>query len=222
MQFTATARRVGVWSAVATAVLTLAYAVTLLVGLLSLRSSAMPIADPMFTIMEVLIILLVPALVALFAAVHAWAPPDAKVLTLVALVFMALLACVTASIHFAILTLSHDAVFARAPWAALLFAFRWPSLVYALDILAWDGFFAIAALFAAAAFRRERAIRRLLALSGLLALAGLAAVVVGDMRMRAVGIVGYVVPFPIAVLLIARLFHRASAATASGMVGTDA
>ena len=44
--------------------------------------------------------------------------------------------------------------------------------------------------------------------SGVLALAGLSGVVLGDMRLRAIGIVGYVGVFPVAALLLAILFRR--------------
>jgi hypothetical protein len=56
LEFSATARRLGILSAVAIVVLLEAYAGTLAVGLLSLKSSEQPIGDPMFSILEVLII----------------------------------------------------------------------------------------------------------------------------------------------------------------------
>jgi hypothetical protein len=86
MKFTATARGLGIFSAVATVVLLVAYAVTLAVGLVSLESPDQPIGDPMFTMLEVLIILMMPAMVALMVAVHAWAPTPAKTLSLTSLV----------------------------------------------------------------------------------------------------------------------------------------
>ena len=106
MKFTATARGLGILSAAATVVLLVAYAVTLAVGLASLKSPQEPIGDPMFTMLEVLIILMMPAMVALMAAVHAWVPTHAKTLTLTSVVFMGLLAGVTSIVHFCILTLS--------------------------------------------------------------------------------------------------------------------
>jgi hypothetical protein len=162
----------------------------------------------MFSIMEVLIIALAPAMVALMVALHAWAPADAKVLTLTSLIFMSLLAGVTTSLHFAILTLSRHAAFAHRQWSALVFSFKWPSVAYALDIFAWDFFFALSVLFAAGAFPHAKTIRSLLILSGVLALAGLSGVAFNDMRLRDIGIVGYVIVFPIAATLIAIMFYR--------------
>src|SRR5215217_3038446 len=65
MKFTATARSLGIFSAAATVILLVAYAVTLAVGLLSLESPQQPIGDPMFTLLEVLIISMMPAMVTL-------------------------------------------------------------------------------------------------------------------------------------------------------------
>ena len=98
IEFTSVARRFGLIAAATTAVLIVAYAVTLTVGLLSLESPNDPIGQPMFSILEVLIIVLMPAMVALMVAVHAWAPKRSKVLSLTALAFMGLLAGVTCSL----------------------------------------------------------------------------------------------------------------------------
>src|SRR5215204_4431015 len=131
MKFTATARSLGIFSAAVTVILLVAYTVTLTVGLASLESPDQPIGDPMFTILEVLIISIMPAMVALMVAVHAWAPTHAKTLTLTAVVFMSLLAGVTCSLHFMILTLSRQPEFSGQPWQPLVFSFEWPSLAYA-------------------------------------------------------------------------------------------
>jgi hypothetical protein len=135
VEFTATARRFGIFSGSATVILLVAYAVTLIVGLASLGSPQEPIGDPMFTILEILIITMMPAMVALMVAVHSWAPMHAKTLSLTSLIFMSLLAGVTCSLHFCILTLSRQPEFAGQSWLPLVFSFEWPSVAYALDIV---------------------------------------------------------------------------------------
>lgn len=201
--FDAAARRLGVASGATVAALSVVYAGALAMGLLALDSPEEPIGPPILTVMEVLILALAPALVALMAAVHAWAGRSA--MTAAALVFTGVLAGVTSAVHFLVLTLGHEAAF---------LAFTWPSAAYALDILAWDVFFPLAVLFAAPAFRGAglpRAIRRLLVASGVLAFAGLGGVAVGDMRVRNVGILGYVGIFPIAAAAMALMFYRTPA-----------
>jgi hypothetical protein len=109
-----------------------------------------------------LILAIGPAFVALTAAAHVWAPPAAKVFTLIALAFAAIAAGLTSTVHFTILIVSRERAFAQTPWLPLLISFRWPSIAYVLDILAWDVFFALSVLFAQQALvsgRLERSIR---------------------------------------------------------------
>jgi hypothetical protein len=214
--FSPTACRLGLYSAAATVLLIVAYAVTLVVGLLSLKSPQDPIGDPMFTMLEVLIIVMMPAVVALMVAVHAWAPAPVKALSLTAVLFMGLVAVVTSSLHFVILTVSRHPAFAGQPWLPLFLQFRWPSVVYALDILAWDVFFPLSMLFAAPVLSGSTLaiwIRWLMVASAVLALAGLSGVVFGDMQLRNIGIVGYVGVFLVIAVLLAVLFYRALPST---------
>ena len=205
-------RRLGLLSATTTAVLLVAYAGTLAIGFLALESPQQPIGDPMFSILEILIIVLTPAMVALMVAIHAGAPARVKPLSLMAVLFMTLLAGVTCSVHFSILTLSRHAAFAGQSWLPLVFSFEWPSVVYALDILAWDVFFPLSMWFAAPVFSGSRLavwIRCLMIVSGVLAFAGLSGVVTGDMQLRNLGILGYVGGFLVVAVLLAVLFYRA-------------
>jgi hypothetical protein len=195
----------------------LAYAVTLALGLAALTSPAQPIADPYFTILELLILVLAPAMVALMVAVHGWALARWRAFTLTAVCFMAMLAVITCSVHFVIVTLSRQPGFVDNPALAPLIAFRWPSLVYALDILAWDVFFALAMLFAAPAFAGaglRAAIRLAMRTSAVLALAGLGGVALGNMALRNIGIAGYLGVFLVVDALLLVLFLRSDASPA--------
>ena len=116
--FTGSARRLGIVSASGTVLLSVAYAIPLTAGLLSLPSPDAPIGDPWFPMMEILIIVTMPLMVGLMAAVHAWAAPQNKVYSLLALVFMSLLTVITCSVHFVILTVTHQAEIRRAVVAA--------------------------------------------------------------------------------------------------------
>ena len=210
-QGTGTDYSFGFVAAVAVAVLILAYAATLVAGFLSLASPDQPIGDPYSTALEILIIVMMPAIVALVVAIHATAPTEAKSFSLVAVVFAGLLAVVTCCVHFSVLTLSRLPAFAALPGHELIFAFKWPSVVYGFDILAWDVLFPVVMLFCAPAFRGGglgAAIRVLMVLSALLSFAGLAGVVTGDMQIRNIGIVGYVGVFLVVAVLLAVHFRR--------------
>jgi hypothetical protein len=128
----------------------------------------------------------------------------------VAILFVSLLAGLTCSVHFVILTVGRQTALSGFAWMPLFVSFKWPSVSYALDILAWDVFFALFVLFAAPVFRGNRlatSIRVLLITSGALALAGL---IDGDMQLRNIGIVGYAGVFPVVALLLVILFYRAT------------
>jgi hypothetical protein len=82
MRFSATTRRVGIALSVVLVVVAVVYAVTLVIGLASLTSPQDPIGDPMFSLLEILLILMAPAMVTLMIALHGWASSDRKVLSL--------------------------------------------------------------------------------------------------------------------------------------------
>lgn len=210
--FTSQHRAAGRAAAWAVFCLLVVYAVTTILGFLSLESPQDPIGDPFFTMMELLIILIAPVMVVTMIAVHAYAPPEAKMYSLTALVFMILMAAITSGVHFVILTVSRQIEAAGLSWAPLFFSFKWPSVAYTLDILAWDWFFALSMLFAAPAFkagRLERAVRILMIISGVLSLAGLIGVPLADMQVRNIGIIGYAVVSPFIFLLLGLVFGRA-------------
>jgi hypothetical protein len=193
------ALRLGVVSGSAVAALCGVYVVILSVGLLTLASPDQQVRQPWFTLLELLILAIAPAIVVLSVALHAWALPDHKSFA------------VTCAVHFAILTLSHHPAFAGKPWSPLIFSFQWPSLAYSLDILAWDVFFPLGSFFAAATVRGSglaRLVRALLIVSAVLALVGLLGVPFANMQVRNVGIIGYAVFFPTASALLAVLFQR--------------
>jgi hypothetical protein len=211
MTFTASARRLGIVSAAGTVLLGGVYAAVLAFGLLTLPSPRLPIGDPFFSVLEVLIIVMMPVIVALMVAVHAWASAEVKVFSLLALVFASMLAALTSCVHFVILAVGRQAAFSAVASMPLFLSFTWPSVAYALDILAWDVFFALSVLCAAPVFSGNRlatSVRVLLVAAGALALAGLSGVIAGDMRLRGIGIVGYSGIFPVAALLMAMLFRR--------------
>jgi hypothetical protein len=204
--------RVGAAAGVAVAILCAAYAAVLAVGLLTLPAPDQPIRDPWFTVMELLILVIAPAMVAFTVGLHAWVSAERKPLALLGVVFMSMCAVVTCCVHFAVLTLSRQPAFAGSDWTTTVFAFSWPSVVYALDILAWDVFFPLAALSAAFAVQGSGlagVARGLLFASAVLAFVGVLGVPLADMNIRNIGIVGYVVLFPAAAVLLAAVFRRA-------------
>jgi hypothetical protein len=209
--FTREHRMLGRAASLAVFFLLIAYAVTLVLGLISLKSSQDPIGDPFFSILELLIVVVAPLMVIVMVAVHAYASPETKAYSLTALAFMILLAGITCSVHFVILTVSRQIESVGFPWASLFLSFKWPSIVYTMDILAWDFFFALSMLFAAPVFkisRLEKTVRTLMIIDGLLSLAGLIGVPLANMNIRNIGILGYVgvslIVFPLLRIIFGR------------------
>jgi hypothetical protein len=124
---------------------------------------------------------------------------------------MALMAGITTSVHFVVLTVGHSIAASGSAWGTFLFSFQWPSVVYALDILAWDGFFALAMLFAAPVFKGgnlKNTVGRLMLISGILSLAGFAGIPLENMQVRNIGIIGYAGIAPVIFFLIGRIFDQ--------------
>lgn len=210
--FTAQYRIVGRAATWAVFVFGAIYAIITTLGFLSLQSPQDPIGEPFVTLMELLIVLMAPFYIISMVAIHAYALPEQKLYSLLALIFMILLAGLTSTVHFIVLTVGPPLAATGLSWAPLFFSWKWPSVAYAVDILAWDWFFALAMLFAAAVFktgRLEKTVRVLLILSGVLSLAGLFGVFLADMQVRNIGIIGYAVVAPVAFLLIGSAFGDA-------------
>jgi hypothetical protein len=209
--FTPQHRTIGRAAAWALFLLGVAYAITTALGFLSLKSPLDQIGDPYFSIMELFTFIMAPLMVIVMVAVHAYAPHEAKAYSFTALAFMILLAGITSSVHFVILAVGHQIEATGLPWVPLFLSFKWPSVVYALDILAWDWFFALSFLFAAPAFkadRLEKTVRILMIIGGGLSLVGLIGVPLADMQVRNIGIIGYGVVAPVVFLLLGIVFGR--------------
>ena len=106
------------------------------------------VVDPALAVLEILIILCVPPMITMMAALHACAVSDKKTWSRVALIFMVLLGGVTFAIHFVELTVVRRIDLTTTPGLARVLSFQWPSAAFALDLLAWDVFLGLSMLFA--------------------------------------------------------------------------
>src|SRR5919199_2183954 len=180
--WTPTSRRIGMWSAIAIVALTAIYITTGVIWLTINTSAAqargLEPSEPFLAILETLILLFTPALVALFAAIHAYAPADRKTSSLAAFGFAVILAGLTGLVHFVQLTSIRRTA---SKTVAEVFALYDPTgrlaPALAADLVAWDFFLGFGLLFAAPIFkggRLQAAIRAGLILAGVLCLAGVA------------------------------------------------
>ena len=122
--------QLGKWSASILSIGGIAYAIVVVIGMVSYGLER-PIGGIVLVAMEILTLLLALVLVVMMAAIHSSAALEWKTNTLVALVFSALFAGISATVHFVQLT-----ALRQLGTAGLV----WPSPMYAAELLAWDVF----------------------------------------------------------------------------------
>ena len=194
-----------------TFILGVIYAIVTSIGFLELKSPQEPISNPWFTLMEILDILIAFSMAVSMTAVHNYALPVDKTYSLMAAVFMYLMTGITSCVHFVILVMNNFYRPEQIPGFSFFFSFKWPSVGYALDILAWDWFFALSMLLGASVFKfgqLAKPVRFLMIISGILSLIGLLGVPLNNMQIRNIGIIGYALVAPIIFLLISIIFRR--------------
>ena len=193
--------QVGRWAASAVALIGLAYVVALAFGFARVGLEE-PVGDPVLAVMEALTLLSAVAILVTMAVIYLEAPAERKIFALLALAFTVLFAGTTSVVHFVELTALRQMGEG---------GIAWPSVGYAAELLAWDGFLGLALLAAAPVFTgggAERRLRRALWLCGGLTLLGTVGPVVGDMRLQRIGILGYAVVLPVVFVLLARRFAQ--------------
>jgi hypothetical protein len=194
-------RRLGFLSSLGLLLTGIAYAIALTVGVAQAGLSH-PIVDPILAVMEVITLLAALLFVVLMVAIYGYASEDRKPLALIALAFGAAMAGLTSGVHFAALTWGRQTGFT---------VLEWPSMLYAVDLLAWDVFLGLSLLFAAPVFvgpgLHSRA-RWSLAATGALCLVGAVGPIIGNMAIQRIGVVGYGVLLPISCLILAFVFRE--------------
>jgi len=204
--------RAGRWSARAVVALSVAYAAAMIGGFVSLGNLRDPLPDPYLAVAEVLILLMAPFVVALMAVVNVGAPVRARLFGLLAFGWMLVAGSMTMTVHVVELVVARRVDPGTVPGFPRLFDFAWPSMLYAVDVVAWDLLLGLSLLCAAAVFAGHgyRWVRRGLLLSGGLCLVGLVGPATGALEWRAIGIFGYAVVFPLTCLPLSRAFAAPS------------
>jgi hypothetical protein len=211
-----TDRRIGKWSAIAIVIIAIAYVTTGAIWLFSNIDDAKVLnlspSEPYLTIMETLMLLLNPALIALFAAIYGYAASEKKTYALASLAFVLIMVTLTSLVHFIQLF-----VVRRTTSTAVVEVLKFDapgghlSATFAADMLAWDFFFGFAMLFAAPVFKGDglkATIRASFIICGTSCLVGVAFPATEKATFQLPAIVGYAFVFPFISFLLARLFAR--------------
>jgi hypothetical protein len=193
--------RLGVRSASALFAIGIAYALVVAIGI-RMSGFSRPIVDPVLAIMEILTLLSAPLLVLLMISVHAAAAAGDRAYAAAAVAFMVVAAGLTSAVHFTGLT-----ALRQGGTGTLV----WPSVQYAVELLAWDVFLGLSLLFASCTFRGgglAGAVRAGCVISGSLCLMGTLGPATGRMQLQFIGVAGYGLGLPVVSFLLARYFAR--------------
>ena len=155
--------RVGKIASYMTVTLLVCYLVVTVIGLATLSSPDDPIQDPYFTIMEVLILFLMPTMLVSLVLYYYFfvgntSTAAANILySILSILNLLASTIVTSCVHVTVLVANRSnlkesliSITSSTTNATTqdyyddVFSFNWPSIIYALDILAWDWFFAFA------------------------------------------------------------------------------
>jgi uncharacterized membrane protein len=209
-------RWIGLWSARVLVLVAVVYvlvgAVWLFTRLDSFQEVGFQPDQPYLSILETLLVITGLLEVTLFAAIFAYAPRDRKTFGLASLCFTVILAALTCTVHFVRLTVGRQAV-ADGPDPTPFDP--WPTVLFSIDLLAWDVFQGLALLLAAPIFRGDRLhdlVRRSMTLSGALCLTGVVGPSTGLMQLQVLAIAGYAFGFPFVGSLLVILFGRSAVA----------
>jgi hypothetical protein len=208
---TTTDRWIGMWSARALFAIGVAYVMTMVIGFAAMGTLSKPLEDPYRAIMEVLILVMAPILVLLAAVIHASAPEGTKTYSMTALGWMLLLAGFTMTVHLLLLTVIRRIDPGAIHGFQYLFNWQWPSVLYGVDIVAWDIFFGLALLFAAPVFHATGhvAVRNGMLIAGAMCVVGIIGPAVNHNALRYIGIIGYAIAWPIVCIPLSKAFQHA-------------
>lgn len=198
------------WAARALFAIGASYAVTMVIGFAAMGNLSKPLVDPYLAIMEVLILVMAPILVLLFAIIHACAPDGTKTYSITALGWILLMAGFTMTVHLVQLTVVRHIDPTAIQGFHYLFDWQWPSVLYGVDTVAWDIFFGLALLFAAPVFHASghMAVRNGMLIAGAMSVIGIIGPAVNHIGLRQIGIIGYAIVWPIVCLPLARAFAQ--------------
>ena len=199
--------RIGYWLSLLGLLLALAY-----FGLViaTLASGNFPPVGLYESMISVVTLLIAPVLVLLWATIHQVTPAGKQVFSLGSLVLIAIFATLTSINRYNAITVVPQAtamgVSEGLDW---FLPYGWPSIMFAMEALAWGGYFGLACLCLAPAFggnRLEKAIFWTLFACGVLSLASVLGQVLDSFPLGVLGILAWGPGFILLSVLWARWF----------------
>jgi hypothetical protein len=177
-----TMKRIGFWSGIVLVALGLAY--LSLLAATTFSGSGFPPAEPFQTMFNVLILLTAVGMVFFWTVIHQFAPPESKLFSQTSLMLIVIFATLTSINRYVALTVVRQSLSSgNTDGLQWFLPYSWPSVMLALEYLAWGFVFGLACLCLAPAFvsgKLERAICWTLIVTGILSLLAVLGQVTGS------------------------------------------
>ena len=203
--------KTGAWSSGVLAGLGVLY-MGLVAGSVVSGGGLMP-GEPFQTIIHVLVMLMAGWMVFLWAVLHRSTPDDRKAFSLASFGMVIALAALTCINRYVALTVVRQSLGARdVPGLQWFLPYTWPSVMLAIEILAWGFFLGLACLSLAPVFRTGPFARGLfwaLLATGVLALCAALGQIVGSVALSFAGLAGWGPGLTTVSVLMALRFDRA-------------
>ena len=206
---TLTIRKLGWWFSLAGVILALVYLAALGAAL---AAGVMPPIEPFQSIISVVSLVSAPLFVCLWAVLHQAVPEEKKVFTRTSLTLVSIFATLTSINRYVALTVVRQSqslgITSGLEW---FMPYGWPSVMAAVEVLAWGFFLGLAFLTLVPVFGKgklERSLFWTLVLSGIFCLIGTFGQVVNSVLFNLMGILGWGIGLTTVLALLAAWFRR--------------
>jgi hypothetical protein len=154
-------RRIGFWSGIVLVAMGLAYLG--LIAAMMLSGSGFPPVEPFQTMFNILVLFTAVWMVLFWSILHLAVPADRKVFSQASLALIVIFAALTSINRYVGLTVVRQSISSGNTNGLQWFLpYGWPSVMLALEYLAWGFFFGLACLCLAPVFNRQFGTRHLL------------------------------------------------------------
>ena len=208
--------KLGYWTALLGILLTFIY-LAAVAGMFI--SGNIPPAEPFVSIISVVSLASVPIFVFLWVILHNAALPEQKVFTQTSLALIVIFATLTSINRYVAVTVVRQSIDMGVTDGLNWFMpYGWPSIMAAMEVLAWGFFLGLAFLFLAPVFRKgklERAIFWTLIISGIISLIAVLGQIMNSVILNMLGIIAWG-PGLIMLFVLLALWFKSSKHTQSG------
>jgi hypothetical protein len=189
---TAQLQRLGVWVSISGVVLTLVYLFAV-AGMFMFADA--PFGDPYVSMISIVTLVTAPGLVFLWSILHEVVTAQQKLFTRTSLLLIVVFATLTSINRYVALTVvPQSQAMNNTNGLAWFLPYGWPSIMAAIEVLAWGFFFGLALLFLAPVFRTGRLERTLfwtLVISGSLSLVAVLGQILDSAFLNMLGVLAW-------------------------------